>query len=163
MTVTITITSALLYAGLLCAIAVAVVLIRPILWPVIIEFPWEDKSVKESQTVILAGSYNPPHRGHLAMLEYLSKRWVYHLGIIHSFIHPLWWKQVCFAVMQTNNKFPNPFIAYRYGKVIAVVGFNPGKKYQVTPEERANLLRKMLKDAGAAGNVRIEGTHAFLE
>jgi phosphopantetheine adenylyltransferase len=44
--------------------------------------------------------------------------------------------------------------------VIAVVGFNPDKKYQVTPEERANLLRKMLKDAGAATNVRIEGTHS---
>jgi hypothetical protein len=69
-----TILSALLYAGLLCAIVAAVVLIQPILLPVIIEFPWEDKNVKESQTVILAGSYNPPHRGHLAMLEYLSKR-----------------------------------------------------------------------------------------
>jgi hypothetical protein len=70
----VTILSALLYAGLLCAIVAAVVLILPILFPAIIEFPWEDKNVKESQTVVLAGSYNPPHRGHLAMLEYLSKR-----------------------------------------------------------------------------------------
>ena len=147
---TVTILSALLYAGLLCAIVAAVVLIQPILFPVIIEFPWEDKNIKESQTVILAGSYNPPHRGHLAMLEYLSKRWVY-LGLIHSD------GSRSASLLCKRTHWP---IVYRYGQVIAVVGFNPDKKYQVTPEERANLLRKMVKDAGVASNVRIEGTHS---
>ena len=52
-------------------------LIRPILAPTIVAFPWDttNKS-KEKQTVILAGSYNPPHLGHLAMLQYLAKRCV---------------------------------------------------------------------------------------
>ena len=49
------------------------ILIKPILSPTIIEFPWKDE-VKEDKIVVLAGSYNPPHKGHLAMLEYLSKR-----------------------------------------------------------------------------------------
>ena len=33
----------------------------------------------------------------------------------------------------------------RYGRVIAVVGMNPKKHYKVTPHERANLIRKMLR------------------
>ena len=49
------------------------ILIRPILWPTIITFPWKQMD-KEDRIVVLAGSYNPPHLGHLAMLEYLSKR-----------------------------------------------------------------------------------------
>lgn len=68
-------------------------------------------------TVVLAGSYNPPHRGHLAMLLYLSKR---------------------------------------YGRVIAIIGVNPKKRYQVSPDERAALLRKMLQGVAAA-NVQVQG------
>ena len=49
------------------------ILIKPIIFPVIVTFPWKDE-VKEDKTVVLAGSYNPPHLGHLAMLEHLSKR-----------------------------------------------------------------------------------------
>jgi hypothetical protein len=49
------------------------VLIKPIIWPVIITHPWKGIE-KEDRVVILAGSYNPPHHGHLAMLEYLSTR-----------------------------------------------------------------------------------------
>jgi phosphopantetheine adenylyltransferase len=41
--------------------------------------------------------------------------------------------------------------------VIAVVGFNPNKKYLVSPEQRAELLRQMLKGTAAAGSVRVEG------
>jgi hypothetical protein len=52
------------------------VLLKPILSPTIIGYPWEEGSDKQNKTVILAGSYNPPHLGHLAMLEYLSKRYV---------------------------------------------------------------------------------------
>lgn len=50
------------------------VLLKPILFPTIIGYPWEEGYTKEHKTVILAGSYNPPHLGHLAMLKYLSKR-----------------------------------------------------------------------------------------
>lgn len=48
-------------------------LLKPIIWPIIITYPWQNTE-KEERVVILAGSYNPPHRGHLAMLEYLAKR-----------------------------------------------------------------------------------------
>jgi len=55
-------------------VAIATVkLVTPILKPTIIVFPWT-KAEKTNEKVILAGSYNPPHLGHLAMLEYLSKR-----------------------------------------------------------------------------------------
>jgi len=101
-----------------------------ILWPSIVAYPWdegnssksnvddteEETNNKNNQTVVFAASYNPPHHGHLRMLEYLSKK---------------------------------------YDRVIAVVGFNPDKKYLVSPEERAGLLRKMLKSR--TENVTVEG------
>lgn len=83
--------------------------------PSIVAYPWGngDDSTNDNnnikafrQTVVFAASYNPPHHGHLRMLEYLSKK---------------------------------------YDKVVAVVGFNPNKKYFVSPEDRADLLRKMLE------------------
>lgn len=48
-------------------------LLSPIVAPTVITFPWKEEE-KEDKIVILAGSYNPPHQGHLRMLEYLSKR-----------------------------------------------------------------------------------------
>ena len=50
----------------------------------------------------------------------------------------------------------------RYKKVIAVVGFNPNKKYAVTPQQRVDLLRDMLQTT-SANNVSVEGTfsHSF--
>lgn len=108
-------------------------LIKRVLRPTIISFPYEDpknanqtKNVGDKKcTVVLAGSYNPPHYGHLAMLAYLSKK---------------------------------------YGKVIAVIGMNPNKKYDVSPQERANLLREMIQvyDDGDENsqmkkNVQVEG------
>ena len=59
-----------------------------------------------------------------------------------------------------------------YKQVIAVIGFNPDKKYLVSPEERAQLLRDMLKTKTKTGtgatsnnnnnnnnaNIRVEGT-----
>lgn len=60
--------------GLLCLV-IAPLIVR-IVRPEIVTFPWdEDGDAKEQdQIVILAGSYNPPHRGHLEMLGYLSRR-----------------------------------------------------------------------------------------
>lgn len=112
----------LCYGGLMIAVAAISVLVYNILWPVIIYYPWEAADAKEeksNQTVIFAASYNPPHFGHLAMLEYLSTR---------------------------------------YSKVIAVVGFNPNKLYLVSPEERAELLREMLKST-LATNIQVEGSY----
>lgn len=62
-------------------IVCAWILIPPILRPTVISYPWrlpESHSYRErdkKRTVVLAGSFNPPHLGHLAMLEYLSKRY----------------------------------------------------------------------------------------
>ena len=57
------------------------ILIPPILRPTVITYPWrmpESHAYRErdkKRTVVLAGSFNPPHYGHFAMLEYLSKRY----------------------------------------------------------------------------------------
>lgn len=102
--------------AIIASLVVASVLLKPVIWPVILSFPWEEHA-KEDNNVILAGSYNPPHLGHLAMLEYLSTR---------------------------------------YQQVVAVVGFNPNKKYAVSPQQRADLLREMLK-ASMVSNVKVEG------
>lgn len=101
---------------------VAVVLIKPILFPTIISFPWQDDTQRRGQTVILAGSYNPPHLGHLAMLQYLARR---------------------------------------YEKVIAVVGFNPNKKYLVSPEQRKELLEQMIQ-SGGSDNIEVAGTKKYV-
>ena len=52
------------------------ILIKAIISPTISNFPWkeEEENKQQDEIVILAGSYNPPHKGHLAMLEYLSSR-----------------------------------------------------------------------------------------
>jgi cytidyltransferase-like protein len=102
-------------------VVAVVILVKPILFPTIISFPWldvdDDTTTKRKQTVILAGSYNPPHLGHLAMLRYLSKR---------------------------------------YEKVIAVIGFNPNKKYPVSPEQRKQLLQMMIQTTDA-DNIEVAG------
>jgi len=61
----------------------------------------------KSGTVVLAGSYNPPHLGHLGMLKYLSKA---------------------------------------HDRVVAVIGANPDKKYDVNPYQRQELVRMMLRE-----------------
>lgn len=68
-----TFAAALYVVGAFIILAGAI-LVKPILFPTVIEFPWKDPLNQEDDVVILAGSYNPPHLGHLAMLEYLSKR-----------------------------------------------------------------------------------------
>jgi len=39
-----------------------------------------------------------------------------------------------------------------------VVGMNPNKKYLVTPDERATLIRRMLEQHSVSKNVRVQGT-----
>eukprot|EP00434_Breviolum_minutum_P025657 symbB.v1.2.022672.t1/scaffold1992.1/size93445/3 len=70
---------------------------------------------RESGLVVIAGSYNPPHHGHLEMVRYLSSR---------------------------------------YERVHAVIGVNPQKKYVVSPYERQELLREMLKELSLS-NVQV--------
>jgi len=101
--------------------------------PSIVAYPWDEgtnatstttsKNRENKSTVIFAASYNPPHNGHLRMLEYLSRN---------------------------------------YDRVIAVVGFNPNKKYLVSPEERANLLREMLQMQSKTANVQVEGANRLV-
>mmetsp|Transcript_98778 Transcript_98778/g.174292 ORF Transcript_98778/g.174292 Transcript_98778/m.174292 type:complete len:486 (+) Transcript_98778:59-1516(+) len=88
-----------------------------------VRYPYpEPKS--SAGTVVLAGSYNPPHLGHLEMLKYLSKA--------HS-------------------------------KVVAIIGINPNKKYDVNPYQRQALLRVMIKDAGLTNvEVKVWGSIIFL-
>jgi cytidyltransferase-like protein len=105
--------------GLLWTVILAPHVYR-ILSPSIVTFPWDDEGSRDeikNQTVVFAASYNPPHHGHLRMLEYLSRK---------------------------------------YDRVIAVVGFNPNKQYLVSPEERADLLRAMLKSRSAE-SIAVEG------
>lgn len=49
------------------------------------------------------------------------------------------------------------YLSTRYGKVIAIVGMNPKKKYLVSPEERAELLRVMLRGNPDTAGVSVEG------
>ena len=41
--------------------------------------------------------------------------------------------------------------------MIVVVGMNPAKKYLVSPDQRAELLRRMLRNAT---NVQVQGTYS---
>lgn len=45
--------------------------------------------------------------------------------------------------------------------MIVVIGVNPNKKYLVSPQQRVDLLRQMLKDSGSSfannNNIRVEG------
>jgi len=72
----------LCYAGAAGLLYGAVTLIGPILRPTIISFPWpeEERKHNSKQTVVLAGSFNPPHKGHLAMLMYLAERCVLYVA-----------------------------------------------------------------------------------
>ena len=76
--------SPLVMGGLviLCALVyTGYTLITPILIPPIHKFPWQlpesytQKQREKNMTVVLAGSYNPPHRGHLAMISHLAERY----------------------------------------------------------------------------------------
>eukprot|EP00542_Grammatophora_oceanica_P020342 CAMPEP_0194037412 /NCGR_PEP_ID=MMETSP0009_2-20130614/9756_1 /TAXON_ID=210454 /ORGANISM="Grammatophora oceanica, Strain CCMP 410" /LENGTH=227 /DNA_ID=CAMNT_0038679557 /DNA_START=101 /DNA_END=784 /DNA_ORIENTATION=+ len=104
-------------------VAVAYFICR-IYQPQVVTYPWEVASTKEDEkTVVLAGSYNPPHNGHLAMLQYL---------------------------------------ATKYDKVIAVIGFNRNKTYLVTPQEREALLCDMLQQMDGCKTVEVKVVEGYI-
>jgi len=118
------------------AVAVAIalcILIFRIVFPAILSFPWSMPSKdsryqkrEKKMTVVFAGSFNPPHWGHLVMIRYL---------------------------------------AGRYGRVICCIGVNPNKKYDVTPQTRAQIVREMLSgsdDRTCCKNVQVEVVHGYI-
>mmetsp|Transcript_2371 Transcript_2371/g.2844 ORF Transcript_2371/g.2844 Transcript_2371/m.2844 type:complete len:256 (-) Transcript_2371:253-1020(-) len=100
-------------------------------YPTILQFPWptittiataaEDKQ----KTVAIAGSFNPPHNGHLVMIQYL---------------------------------------AMRYKRVIVVIGMNPNKTYKVSPQQRKEILQRMIDtiELGQDCNVRVEVVTGYI-
>ncbi|KAG7368723.1 lipopolysaccharide core biosynthesis protein [Nitzschia inconspicua] len=112
------------YACVAITATALAVLIYPIFFPTILIFPWKKTIEKEDRTVIFAASYNPPHNGHLALLQYLSER---------------------------------------YNKVVAVIGFNPDKKYPVSPQDRAKLLRSMIQTVAVPNdNIQVEVVEGYI-
>ena len=116
------ITTIAVSASLLLVILPILNLLYQLNFPKILTFPWPSKTKQKDKetTVVFAGSFNPPHNGHLVMIQYL---------------------------------------AMRYKQVIVVIGVNPNKKYDVLPQTRADILKKMVDtlDLGRNCNVRVEG------
>ena len=123
-------------AAVVSIVVVAIcILIYRVVFPTILSFPWEKPSentrpckIEKEMTVIFAGSFNPPHSGHLVMLRYLADR---------------------------------------YGRVICCIGVNPNKKYQVSPQTRAQILADMLSGDGSdrranCNNVQVEVVTGYI-
>ena len=130
-------------------------------FPTIISYPWKmptcekQKSREKKMKVVMAGSFNPPHYGHLAMLSYLAERWV-----LSPFIN------IKSTYIRTTLTYPISLFStyvlvcllFRYGEVIVVVGMNPNKTYAVSPAQRAEFIQRMLDASGIAKkNFRVEG------
>jgi len=68
-------------ALLLMAAAISILIFR-VIFPTIITHPWrlppkdsQRSKLDKKSTVVLAGSFNPPHLGHLVMIRYLAERY----------------------------------------------------------------------------------------
>ncbi len=101
---------------LLIALLPVILILSLYLWveykvrnPIIVSHPYPKYKDVSRGMVSLAGSYNPPHLGHLAMLRYLSER---------------------------------------HDTVYAIIGFNPRKKYAVTPQARIDMVKRAVEEAG---------------
>lgn len=70
-----------LYSAILIIVSAATWLYLRLYHPIIHPYPWKlasspsRRKSDKKRKVVLAGSYNPPHRGHVAMLSYLSQRY----------------------------------------------------------------------------------------
>ena len=70
---------------LACTILFALgILVYRVVFPTILSFPWDMPSEnsrcskrEKKMTVVFAGSFNPPHWGHLVMIRYLAERYVW--------------------------------------------------------------------------------------
>jgi hypothetical protein len=67
---------------LICIFNIGMLILIRALFPTILTYPWkipdkkEEKRDKET-TVVFAGSFNPPHWGHLVMIRYLAERYMH--------------------------------------------------------------------------------------
>ncbi len=56
----------------------ALSLLFQLFYPKVLKFPWTssfNKKKDKEMTVVFAGSFNPPHNGHLVMIQYLAMRY----------------------------------------------------------------------------------------
>lgn len=189
---------------ILIVVATAVRLIGRIVHPTVIEFPWREKDASlppsatdssssqsrsgtrnsgssdeerdRKKTVVLAGSFNPIHKGHVSMLEYLATRYVTVVApqqattggaggkqprlcsrFIFDHVHP--------AFNPTLTRFLNLSLdgasLLSYGRVIVAIGINPEKVYRVTPYQRAALIETVLDHELSSYRTKIQVQGVF--
>ena len=82
-----------------------ILIVKRLYFPTIIPYPWPVVKKDKTTKVVLAGSYNPPHFGHFAMLIYLSERYVLHSNFFHVMFVTINIKQNYFLFYVRNNKY----------------------------------------------------------